>query len=83
MKRLQFVPSRRGRDMLIIDGFIFHQNKEFEDGSIYWRCQKDKTKLKFNNQCRTLGDRIIVQPSQHNHGKNSDVSLKMLPMKDM
>ncbi|XP_028163389.1 uncharacterized protein LOC114354965 [Ostrinia furnacalis] len=73
-----FVPSRQGRQVLIVNGHRFHKHKDEADGRVLWRCGKR------NSGCTacaiTMANVVIrVDEWKHNHGLVCDARRKILP----
>jgi len=72
-KPLQFTYSERQNKQLVVDNHLFNKCQQRPNGDIYWLCT-ERTSVKngklihqCKSACTTRGDRLISNPSQHNH----------------
>ncbi|XP_063827613.1 protein tramtrack, beta isoform-like isoform X22 [Ostrinia nubilalis] len=64
------MPSRRGRQVLIVNGHRFHKQKDNVDGKVIWRC--GKRNIGCTAWAVTENNAVIrVDDSKHNHRINS------------
>src|SRR5207237_2426103 len=64
---LEFVPSSRGFQLLVLDGYTFNKKLQ-RDNKSYWICtQKDKCRAK----CVITDGKLTSRPGQHSHGENT------------
>lgn len=70
----QIVPSQRGRDLLLYDGYTFHINKKYKD-VIRWVCTASRRGCKASCQSSS-GGWLTVFKNEHNHEKLSEEEIQ-------
>ncbi|XP_067008553.1 broad-complex core protein isoforms 1/2/3/4/5 isoform X3 [Anabrus simplex] len=64
---LRFVESCRGTRQLVVDGFLYHLNRQ-QGRRIYWSCNEYKIRG-CRGRCVTVDDRIVTERVLHNHDR--------------
>ena len=70
----QIVPSQRGRDLLLYDGYTFHINKKYKD-VIRWVCTASRKGCKAACQSSS-GGWLTVHKNEHNHERLSEQEIQ-------
>ena len=63
----EFIQSEKGKDMLLLDGFIYVKDKQAKP-KIYWKCKRFAGKC--NGRVITIDGRITSTSGKHNHSEN-------------
>ena len=70
MSVLKVTKSNKGKDMLCIDGFLFHFERKTMQGTQNWSCAKRKTYKCKSRVVTTLKNgvySVIKYPNMHDH----------------
>lgn len=70
----QIVPSQRGKDLLLYDGYTFHTNKKYKD-VIRWVCTAFRKGCKASCQSSS-GGWLTVLNNEHNHERLSEEEIQ-------
>jgi hypothetical protein len=80
---LEYVPSEREHNMLLVRNYAFQKIRSApnHDSSISWRCQKSRDcSIKCKSTCKTLGDEVVEHPTSHNHAPYEKEEIQFMRM---
>ncbi len=70
---LKFTYSERQKKQLVVENHLFNKCQQRHNGDIYWCCT-ERSSVKngklihhCKSSCTTKGDRLVSNPSEHNH----------------
>lgn len=70
--------TSRRKPRLLVDGFVFHERRQYKNGRILFRCSQRKSVCKASITTDEEKGRILTSSGEHNHPQQSTSDLRRL-----